>query len=187
MTLYDFSNFSGDIVPGKIPDNPAENKPKSVPEKKELVDPSEAELKRMKKRKEPPKKQENTDQENEKSFSMKSGFLPGGSGKAEGSMKLDTRTFPFVYYLAMMKNKISENWIPPFGSVKAQESKRVVIMFRVDRTGRVLSPAVEESSRDNLLDQSALRAVIVSGPFPPLPDGYPDSTLGVHFGFKCQL
>jgi len=168
-----------DIVPAGT-----EKKKKPV-KKKELVDPSEAEILKMKKRKAdrklPPKEKE------QDSFQMKTGIFPGGAGKTSGSMQLDAKNFPFMYYLSMMKNRISENWIPPFGSVKSKESIRVVIKFRIDHTGRVFSHEIEESSGDTLLDQSALRAVIVSAPFPPLPDGYRDASLGVHFGFLCQL
>lgn len=163
----------------------------------ELVDPSDAELSRMKKRddnrKLPPRRPSSGSGPpgfgipGHGSFGMKTGFMPGGSGKATGSLRLDSGNFQFIYYLAMLKGRISENWIPPFGSVKSDESKRVLVHFRIDRQGRVISPEIEESSGDNLLDQSALRAVIVSGPFPALPAGYPDATLGVHFGFSCQL
>lgn len=162
------------------PDSPQTDIEKAKP--KPLTDPSEAELARMKKR-----SAERTPPERDNEFEMKRGFMPGGTGQTRGSMQLDAKHFPFMYYLSMMKNRISENWIPPFGSVKADETKKVIIRFRVDRGGRVLSPEVEESSGDTILDQSALRAVIVSGPFPPLPDSYSEASLGVHFGFICQL
>jgi len=87
----------------------------------------------------------------------------------------------------MLKNRISENWIPTFGAVKSDESKRVVVKFWIDRRGNVLTPEIEESSGDDTLDNSAIRAVIVSNPFPPLPDAYKDASLGVHFGFRCEL
>ncbi|MCD4654197.1 TonB family protein [bacterium] len=183
VTLFDFSG--SDIVPGNSSKTKESEKNRPSKKSSELVDPSEAELKRMKKRKNDRKLPSKT--EDKETFQMRTGFLPGGSGQTMGSLKLDAKDFPFMYYLSMMKNKISENWIPPFGSVSSEESKRVVVMFRVDRSGRIFSPEVEESSDDDLLDQSALRAVIVSAPFPPLPEGYPDASLGVHFGFLCQL
>ncbi len=198
----------------KIEDKKEEKKkePEPPPKSKNLTEPSDAELKRLKKKGEktpPPKKsspgttqpQASTPASTSNSevsgsgngeskgheFSMGHGFFPGGKGSASGSMQLDIENFPFMYYLNMMKNKISENWIPPFGSVKAGEAKRVVIYFRVERSGNVLQPIIEESSGSDILDQSAIRAVMVSGPFPPLPVGYNEATLGIHFGFSCQL
>ena len=36
------------------------------------------------------------------------------------------------------------------------------------------------------LDASSLEAVTNAAPFPPLPDGYSNSFLGVHFGFNYE-
>ncbi|MBN1296336.1 TonB family protein [bacterium] len=186
ITLFDMSSLETGSETAMSLEKESTQPEKPVAKKKdELTDPSEAELTRMRKRDQIPK--QTPQKEDETEFGMQSGFLPGGSGQTKGSLKLDAAQFPFVYYLSMMKSRISENWIPPFGSVTADESKKVTIRFRVDRWGMVLSPEIEESSGDDLLDQSALRAVIVSGPFPPLPEGYPDATLGVHFGFICHL
>ncbi|MBN1879400.1 TonB family protein [bacterium] len=187
VTLFDYAlpELGSDIVPAAVSiekPKPAEP-PKPVP-KNELVDPSDAELKRMKNREKdrtPPPKAAT-----EEEFAMQSDLLPGGGGQTMGSMRVDAKDFPFLYYLAMMKSKVSENWIPPFGSFEA-ENKRVVISFRIDRQGRLLASGIEETSGDTILDQSALRAVIVSAPFPSLPEGYSDSSLGVHFGFICKL
>ena len=181
-----------DILPdGKTNSEPP--KTVSAPKNKKLVEPSESELKKMKKRQTKPKKKaepkenQSSTENSSNDFIMKDGFLPGGKGKMSGSMALDSDNFPFLYYLSMMKNKISENWIPQFGAVTPDQPRRVVVHFRVDRKGNVISPEIEESSNDQSVDRSALRAVIISSPFPPLPDGYPDVTLGVHFGFKCEI
>jgi TonB family protein len=180
ITLYDFPG--GDIVPGMDTglDSPSEMKTKPV----ELMDPSDAELKRMKRRS---KKDWTPVPKKDSEFVMRSGVFPGGKGTTSGSLKLDSADFPFMYYLSMLKNRISENWIPPFGSIDSEEPKRVVVKFWVQRSGAIIEPAIEESSGDDALDQSALRAIIVSNPFPPLPATYADAALGVHFGFRCEL
>ena len=36
-------------------------------------------------------------------------------------------------------------------------------------------------------DSSALRAVMLSDPMPPLPFGYNGDDLGVHFGFEYEV
>ncbi|MGB3976821.1 MAG: energy transducer TonB [bacterium] len=196
VTLLDtiYPGDLGDIEPAK-PEAQAENKSVEPPKKepieppkpkptKELVDPSDAELERMKKRKEtqtlPPQKPSSVD------FPIKSSILPDGAGRTSGSMQVDVKDFPFYYYLSMLKNRVSENWIPPYGAFEA-EARRVVIAFRIDRQGSQYDARIEESSGNDLLDQSALRAVKVSSPFPPLPEGFTGTDLGVYFGFSVQL
>lgn len=177
---------SGDIVPAHR-EAPPDIKPTEKPEKKpprELTDPSDAELERMKKRKENPTPSSQNKPPEE--FPITNRFLPDSGGQASGSMQVDAKDFPFFYYLSMLKNRVSENWIPPYGAFES-ESKRVVIAFRIDRQGSQYAARVEESSGNILLDQSALRAVIVSSPFPPLPEGFSGTSLGVYFGFSVQL
>jgi len=35
-------------------------------------------------------------------------------------------------------------------------------------------------------DQTAMRALLAATPLPPLPAGFTDNYLGVHFGFEYQ-
>lgn len=193
VTLLDaiFPGDLGDIEPAKPEQKESVEPPKSEPIEppkpkpvKELVDPSEAELERMKKKKDTktplPQKQLGED------FPIKNRVLPDGAGRTSGSMQIDAKDFPFYYYLSMLKNRVSENWIPPYGSFET-DARRVVIAFRIDRQGAQYDARIEETSGNDLLDQSALRAVIVSSPFPPLPEGFAGANLGVYFGFSAQL
>ncbi len=179
VTLMDAPDM--DILP---PSSVEKSTGAKMKKKSKLTDPSEAEIKRMKKRKKIPRHRKT---EAATSFQMPEKGLGGFSGKTSGSIRLDTLNFPFVYYLSMLRNRISENWIPPAGTIVSKDSKRVVVKFWIDRSGKVIRPQVEESSNNPALDNSALRAVIVSSPFPPLPDAYPEASLGVHFGFRCEL
>jgi TonB family protein len=162
--------------------------PKNEPPKKiqrqELVDPSETEIERMRRRKATPTPEPQASESD--NFDIQSGLLPDGGGQTRGSLQVDVRDFPFHYYLSMLRTRVSENWIPPFG-IFDEEHKRVVVAFRIDRQGNQHAVRVEESSGDPLLDQSALRAVVVSSPFPPLPDGFSGASLGVFFGFSVHL
>ena len=190
VTLLDaiFPGDLGDIEPPK-PESPPVEPPKPIEPPKpkpveELVDPSTAELERMKQRKETPSPVASKDTQEE--FPIKSNVLPDGAGRTSGSMQVDVKDFPYYYYLSMLKNRVSENWIPPYGAFES-EARRVVIAFRIDRQGAHTEARIEESSGNDLLDQSALRAVIVSSPFPPLPEGFAGANLGVYFGFSVQL
>jgi len=103
-----------------------------------------------------------------------------------GAMMLDTAYFPYTYFLKAIRDKIARNWFPPFGVVAKGQTMTIMIYFKIEKSGSVLDPEIEESSGNALLDQSALRAVLVSNPFPPLPFGFVDERLGIHFRFECS-
>ncbi len=107
-----------------------------------------------------------------------------GSGPVTtGDMALDVDDFPFAYYLTTVKRKIAANWQVPGTS---RESINCRVYFRVTRSGSIDSPAVETSSGNFLFDQAALRAVVQASPLPPMPGGFADEYLGVHFSFAYE-
>jgi TonB family protein len=106
------------------------------------------------------------------------GFSPGVSS----SLTVDVEDFPFRYYLAALRNKVSGNWNPPGAS-----DARTVVFFRVYRDGSLADSYLETPSGNVVFDQAALRAVVVSEPFPPLPDDFDGTNLGVHFAFQYSL
>jgi protein TonB len=116
----------------------------------------------------------------------------GGSGPSTGAgtgavttgdVSLDAADFPFAYYIATVRRKIATNWQVPGGSSEAIHCR---VYFRVSRSGAIDGASVESSSGNFLFDQAALRAVVQANPLPPLPGGFPDSYLGVHFSFAYE-
>jgi TonB family protein len=91
--------------------------------------------------------------------------------------------FRFAYYLAALRNKIGSRWVPPQG-LDSGRPIRAVVYFRIGRDGQVSQSHVESSSGSTFFDQTALRALLSATPLPPLPAGYTDQYLGVHFGFE---
>jgi len=100
----------------------------------------------------------------------------------KSTVELDTE-FPFHYYLTLVRNKISSNWLPPRAHTRAG-SVRTKLHFVILRAGAVSRVVVEETSGVSFFDQSALRAIYASDPLPPLPEEFPDAELGVHFSFE---
>ena len=109
---------------------------------------------------------------------------PNVATQSTGSISLDVSDFPFTYYLRQIQAKISERWVPPRAA--AHGGERVIILFEIDREGRIKEPSLERSSGNSLYDQSALRAVSEASPFPPLPPEFKAPSLRVHFGFEFQ-
>ncbi|MGH7724456.1 MAG: TonB family protein [Candidatus Eiseniibacteriota bacterium] len=109
---------------------------------------------------------------------------PLGVAGLSGDVAVDAADFEFTYYLIAIRNRISQNWGAPTGIVTQGNRVRCVVYFKIDRLGRVSDVKLEESSGVAFFDQSAQRAVSVSSPLPPLPAGYGEGHLGVHFGFQ---
>ncbi|MFB3897155.1 MAG: energy transducer TonB [bacterium] len=102
---------------------------------------------------------------------------PAGTGLATEGIP-----FPYPYYLVAVQNKVSENWQPPDKSGAVREAKTIVF-FQILRNGQIANARVEQSSGSVELDTAALRAVKLASPLPPLPQGFKEDTLRIHFGF----
>jgi len=107
-----------------------------------------------------------------------------GAAGLSAEVGVDDANFEFTYYLIALRNKIGQNWTAPAGVTASGQPPRAVVYFHIGRDGKVSDARVEESSGIAFFDQSALRAVLVSDPVPPLPLGYTNPTLGVHFAFE---
>jgi TonB family protein len=106
--------------------------------------------------------------------------VPGLSG----DVTVDEGDFEFTLYLLTVRNRIGQSWGAPAGIVTRGEPVRCTVFFRIDRLGRISDVKLEDASGVAFFDQSAVRAVQISSPLPPLPAGYDRSSLGVHFGFQ---
>jgi TonB family protein len=117
---------------------------------------------------------------------QEAGAEPVGVPGLSAGVAVDDINFEFTYYLISLRNRIGQNWSPPAGMRRGNEPVRVTVYFRIRRDGRVVEPQVEKSSGIRFFDQSAVRAVRVSSPVPPLPMGYAEDELGVHFAFEFE-
>lgn len=107
-----------------------------------------------------------------------------GASGLSAEVGVDDANFEFTYYLIALRNRIGQNWSAPAGVTASGQAVRAVVYFRIRRDGGVTEARVEQSSGIAFFDQSALRAVTISDPVPPLPMGFTGPTLGVHFGFE---
>lgn len=107
-----------------------------------------------------------------------------GSAGLSAEVGVDDANFEFTYYLIALRNRIGQNWTAPAGVSPGGNPAHAVIYFQIGRDGKVTNAKVEESSGVAFFDQSALRAVLISDPVAPLPLGYTNPTLGVHFAFE---
>lgn len=107
-----------------------------------------------------------------------------GPGNPNGRPGIDALREPdFGPYMRDLQRRIKMNWNPP----KGNESKRVVLMFKIAKDGRLLSCSVFKSSGLQSADQAALDAVKASAPFKPLPVEYKQSSVDIQFTFDYNV
>ncbi len=106
---------------------------------------------------------------------------PGGGGGAPG---IDALKEPdFGPYMRELQRRIKMNWDPP----KGNESKRVVLLFKIAKDGRLLSCKVNKSSGLQSADQAALKAVELTAPFRPLPADFRGQSIDIQFTFDYNV
>ena len=99
----------------------------------------------------------------------------GGSGGAGN--------FPYQWYVQIVKKKLDANW-----NVSEGSSRRIYAQaaFTIERNGGISDVKIEEPSGNDVFDLQARRAVEASGPLPPLPRDFHESTLRVHVRFTVK-
>ena len=109
------------------------------------------------------------------------GGNPGGGGGRPG---IDAIKEPdFGPYMRELQRRIKMNWDPP----KGNESKRVVLLFKIAKDGRLLSCSVFKSSGLQNADSAALNAVKLAAPFRPLPPEYKGQNIDIQFTFDYNV
>ena len=106
---------------------------------------------------------------------------PGGGGGAPGIDAL--REPDFGPYMRELQRRIKLNWDPP----KGNESKRVILLFKIAKDGRLLSCRIHKSSGLPSADQAALKAVELTAPFRPLPADFKGQSIDIQFTFDYNV
>jgi len=116
-----------------------------------------------------------------RSGSGSGGGNPGGGGGRPG---IDAIREPdFGPYMRELQRRIKMNWDPP----KGNESKRVVLLFKIAKDGRLLSCSVFKSSGLPNADKAALNAVHLAAPFRPLPPEFKGQSIDIQFTFDYNV
>lgn len=103
-----------------------------------------------------------------------------GGGPGSGST-LDVADFCCPEYLLLMTQRIRSAWNANQGA-----TGECYIKFTIQRDGRLTDTTIDKSSGNATLDIAAQRAVILTQKLPPLPDQFPNPTLGVRLIFQYQ-
>jgi len=107
-----------------------------------------------------------------------------GPGNPKGAPGIDAIKEPdFGPYMRELQKRIKMNWEPP----KGNESKRVVLLFKIARDGRLISHRVYKSSGLPAADRAAMQAVELTAPFKPLPPEYKGDSVDIQFTFDYNV
>jgi len=96
------------------------------------------------------------------------------------NISLDTANFPYAYYTNVIVKKIAQNWSwsNKFGKLKA------LVYFRIQKNGEISGLVIKQSSGEEIFDQQAMISIERASPFPSLPEGYKEDSLGIFFEFS---
>lgn len=107
-----------------------------------------------------------------------------GPGNPKGAPGIDAIKSPqWGPYMRALEAKIKQNWHPP----KGDQSKRVVLLFKIGKNGELLSVRVSKTSGSPENDQAAIRAVKMSAPFRALPPEFTGSSVEIDFTFDYNV
>ena len=107
-----------------------------------------------------------------------------GPGNPNGAPGIDAIKEPdFGPYMRELQRRIKMNWDPP----KGDQSKRVVLLFKIAKDGRLLSCSVHKSSGLPNADKAAIQAVQLTAPFKPLPPEFKGSNIDIQFTFDYNV
>lgn len=135
--------------------------------------------------KEPPKPKEGPSPVNTDKPGVAAGLGRGGKaglgGKGEGIL-LDDATFEYEWYRARLEDALKSNWRKPV--LETPKTIAASVHFVITLSGQAEGIQLVQSSGNALFDQSVLRAVYDSQPFPKFPPQYSLPKLGVLYTFE---
>lgn len=115
---------------------------------------------------------------------MGSGSGGGVGFGSEFTSQIGLSNFPFTYYLELLRDRISSNWLKSQVSSGTTEELFTTVYFKIYKDGKISIVEIEERCGIDVLDKAAVRAVQSAAPFPPLPYEYDEEYLAIHLRFE---
>lgn len=110
-------------------------------------------------------------------------FKPQTPNNVDKNSLRKTAEPDFGPYMRELQKSIKSNWIPP----KGNESKRVVLIFKIAKNGKLLANKVFKSSGIVEADEAAIKAVNLTAPFKPLPKEFKGKSVDIQFTFDYNV
>lgn len=117
---------------------------------------------------------------NQKKNAADSAVTSGGSPMSDGAISAQTNE-----YIGLVWSRVKQNWSLPH-SLMPENNVTAVIEVRIGRGGVLERADFEKRSGNRYFDESALRAVKKSSPFPPLPNWMRENSLEIGIRFHSS-
>ncbi|MBZ0159826.1 MAG: TonB C-terminal domain-containing protein [bacterium] len=111
----------------------------------------------------------------------KAGAGHGLSMATETGVMVGNTDPALAYYFVLIQDKITSSWTPP--KMSPGTTAGVSLTLRILRSGQIRDLIVGSSSGDRLLDDTAVRAIALASPLPPLPPLFKAETLLLELRF----
>ncbi len=105
----------------------------------------------------------------------------------EATISLDTRHPTYHPYTKVIKEKILNYWIYPLSARQNYIQGTLMIVFRLERDGRLIDCNMASSSGHEILDTQAFKAIRLANPFPPFPETITVQFLNINASFAYRL
>jgi len=111
--------------------------------------------------------------------------LPNSNRDNQAPFGIDAQSqdIDITSYLNQLQQRVKQQWLPGV----SQSSRRTVLNFSVNRSGKLSNLQLAQTSGFSVTDQAALNAIERSAPFAPLPTGYPSNHIHIQFTFDINV
>jgi len=109
------------------------------------------------------------------------------AGEKGKTLQLNTSELRYQKYIINMKNRIEFYWeYPPLAARNGWQGI-VNISFTIKKDGKVTNISVTKSSNYPVLDDTAVTALRLAGPFPPFPDNFGVEEININGQFEYKF
>ncbi|MBI1737539.1 MAG: TonB C-terminal domain-containing protein [Candidatus Rokubacteria bacterium] len=121
------------------------------------------------------------------------GFGEGQRGAYGNPIALDTKEDKYVDYFSRIRPMIQSKWSfpcpdgDPAGRDCTRREGQLIAEMGVAKDGRLTYLVLLDSSGSRNMDDAALTAVKLAGPFPPVPDSVGRSGIGITVTFRYMI
>jgi protein TonB len=120
-----------------------------------------------------------------------SAFAMGNTGATQAGLAFNGASggdfgSRFSWYVTAVQQRVASNWLQSTIDQNVSWAPRVVITFDILRNGTITNIAITQSSNNQSVDLSAMRAVQQASPVMALPAGYAGPRVGVEFYFDYR-
>jgi protein TonB len=105
----------------------------------------------------------------------------------EATVSIGTQSLKYASYMKHVKDKIQNTWIYPEDARLNNQQGELLVLFSIEKDGRVKRIKLIHSSGYSSLDNGAIQAIKDASPFPKLPDRFHIKRLNIYATFLYSL